>query len=304
MHLLFSKPLRRHSRRLTLGLLLALTLLLAACGGDSAADATGTPVDDAAETAGNTSTDAAGETAGAAPAAASGVLRVAMQPIVNTDPLDDFVRRRGAGRQPRLRLPRRHRPRLQHGAPPGHRLDISDDGLTYTFHLAEGVPFHDGSPLTAADVVWTFDRLRTPPDTPTSDLYATSPRSRPPAIWKSPSPWPSPTLLPLRPERQPRPDRQGRHGEMPHATSTAPARSRSPATARKTAWSSRPTPTTSSTANPASPTWKSSSSATRRPAWMPCAAARSTWSCACRRRSSSPCRTSRASDCRHPHQWL
>ena len=80
-------PSRLSARRLTLGLLLALSLLLAACGGDSAADATGTPVDDAAETAGNASTDAAGETTSAAPAAASGVLRVAMQPIVNTDPL-------------------------------------------------------------------------------------------------------------------------------------------------------------------------------------------------------------------------
>lgn len=36
---------------------------------------------------------------------------------------------------------------------------ISDDGLTYTFTLAEGVTFHDGSPFTSADVVWTFNRL-------------------------------------------------------------------------------------------------------------------------------------------------
>ena len=37
--------------------------------------------------------------------------------------------------------------------------DVSDDGLTYTFNLAEGVTFHDGSPFTAADVVFTFNRL-------------------------------------------------------------------------------------------------------------------------------------------------
>lgn len=38
--------------------------------------------------------------------------------------------------------------------------DISEDGLTYTFHLHEGVTFHDGSTLTAEDVVFSFDRAR------------------------------------------------------------------------------------------------------------------------------------------------
>ncbi|MFO8034032.1 MAG: ABC transporter substrate-binding protein, partial [Candidatus Bipolaricaulota bacterium] len=48
----------------------------------------------------------------------------------------------------------------------------SEDGLTYTFQLHEGVTFHDGSPLSAADVVWTFDRLRDPDlGLHTSDLY-------------------------------------------------------------------------------------------------------------------------------------
>jgi peptide/nickel transport system substrate-binding protein len=37
--------------------------------------------------------------------------------------------------------------------------EVSEDGLTYTFTLASGVTFHDGTPLTAEDVVWTFDRL-------------------------------------------------------------------------------------------------------------------------------------------------
>ena len=38
--------------------------------------------------------------------------------------------------------------------------DISEDGLTYTFHLKEGVKFSDGSDLTADDVKWTLDRNR------------------------------------------------------------------------------------------------------------------------------------------------
>lgn len=38
--------------------------------------------------------------------------------------------------------------------------EISEDNLTYTFTLEEGVTFHDGKPFTSADVVWTFNRLR------------------------------------------------------------------------------------------------------------------------------------------------
>lgn len=37
--------------------------------------------------------------------------------------------------------------------------EISDDGLTYTFTLRDDVVFHDGTPLTAADVVYSFERL-------------------------------------------------------------------------------------------------------------------------------------------------
>jgi peptide/nickel transport system substrate-binding protein len=37
---------------------------------------------------------------------------------------------------------------------------ISDDGLTYTLTLAEGVTFHDGAAFSASDVVYTFERLK------------------------------------------------------------------------------------------------------------------------------------------------
>lgn len=39
---------------------------------------------------------------------------------------------------------------------------ISPDGLTYRFHLRDGVVFHDGSELSAGDVVYTFKRLLSP----------------------------------------------------------------------------------------------------------------------------------------------
>jgi peptide/nickel transport system substrate-binding protein len=39
---------------------------------------------------------------------------------------------------------------------------VSEDGKTWTFLLEEGVTFHDGKPLTAADVAYTFKRLLDP----------------------------------------------------------------------------------------------------------------------------------------------
>jgi len=41
---------------------------------------------------------------------------------------------------------------------------VSDDYLTYTFTLPEGVTFHDGSELTSADVKASWDRMVFPPE--------------------------------------------------------------------------------------------------------------------------------------------
>ena len=41
---------------------------------------------------------------------------------------------------------------------------ISPDALTYTFKIRQGIKFHDGSALTAADVKATYDKLVFPPE--------------------------------------------------------------------------------------------------------------------------------------------
>ena len=41
---------------------------------------------------------------------------------------------------------------------------VAPDGLTYTFKIRQGIRFHDGSPLTAADVKATYDKIVSPPE--------------------------------------------------------------------------------------------------------------------------------------------
>jgi peptide/nickel transport system substrate-binding protein len=36
--------------------------------------------------------------------------------------------------------------------------EVTDDGKTYIFHLRKDATFHDGAPVTAKDVKWSFDR--------------------------------------------------------------------------------------------------------------------------------------------------
>ena len=51
--------------------------------------------------------------------------------------------------------------------------DISEDGTVYTFHLAEGVTFHDGASFSAEDVKFSLDRARAEDSTnPQKALFA------------------------------------------------------------------------------------------------------------------------------------
>ncbi|MBN1121667.1 MAG: peptide ABC transporter substrate-binding protein [Anaerolineae bacterium] len=49
---------------------------------------------------------------------------------------------------------------------------VSSDGLVYTFHLREGVTWHDGEPFTADDVAFTMSVLRDPAFPGPTDLGA------------------------------------------------------------------------------------------------------------------------------------
>lgn len=189
---------RLHNKRLTLifSLLIVLTLALVACAGGTAeptpteeppAETEETtaeeptaeaaePTEEAEPTEAPTEAPAATEeTAGAEEEemAAEAVLHVAMQPIVQTDPafissdsevlvanhVYDYLVDVDPQSNPTRRL--------------ATDWQVSDDGLTYVFTLAEGVTWHDGDPFSAEDVVWTYDRLRDPEaELPTSDLYA------------------------------------------------------------------------------------------------------------------------------------
>ena len=42
------------------------------------------------------------------------------------------------------------------------KWEVSDDGLTYTFHIRTGLKFHDDAPLSAQDFVYTYNRTLDP----------------------------------------------------------------------------------------------------------------------------------------------
>ena len=102
-----------------------------------------------------------------------GILRVAIQPLVQIDPAnissdqEVFALSQIYDYLVDVTPENTIAPRL------AKSWTVSEDGLVYTFQLEEGVTFHDGTPFTARDVVWTFDRLRNPASGyPTADLYA------------------------------------------------------------------------------------------------------------------------------------
>jgi len=162
---------RLYNKRLGITLIFVLLMALSACTRGTA-ETPGEQVETSdGATAGGVEEVTSGEV-GDTKAERVGTLRVAMQPIVNIDPIAissdsevlvanhvyDYLIDIDSLSNPVPRL--------------ATEWKTSEDGLTYTLELAEGVTWHDGSPFSAQDVVWTFDRLRTTEGTPTFDLYS------------------------------------------------------------------------------------------------------------------------------------
>ncbi len=51
---------------------------------------------------------------------------------------------------------------LQYEPYMAEKYEISEDGLTFTFHLRQGIKWSDGQPITAQDYKWTFDQVMNP----------------------------------------------------------------------------------------------------------------------------------------------
>ncbi len=147
---------------LAFALILALALLLAACGSEKT---TTSATAGSTTTAGGGSTTTVAQTTtsngGGGSAQLGGVLSVATEPAANRDPA--FASARSD-----ILLNEQVYDWLVEvgqdgGLLPGLATDWqSADGKVWTFTLRDGVKFSNGSPFTAGDVVYTFDRLRDP----------------------------------------------------------------------------------------------------------------------------------------------
>ena len=52
--------------------------------------------------------------------------------------------------------------------------NVSDDGTVWTFKIRDGIKFHDGQPLTAEDVAWTYNLYKDTPEYPYLNGYYTT----------------------------------------------------------------------------------------------------------------------------------
>jgi peptide/nickel transport system substrate-binding protein len=184
---------------------LALTSLLAACGGDdddddpaaaatsapAASTATSAPAATATFPSGTQAAATSAATTAATPApAATATTAVTPEPVSQGTPGGELVIAFAA--DPQALDPHRTSAQfaqrilaLMHDELACRDYDgayvpnlateweVSDDGLTYTFTIREGVTFHSGKAMTAADFQYSFERWKTLEGSPTA--FAISP---------------------------------------------------------------------------------------------------------------------------------
>lgn len=78
------------------------------------------------------------------------------------------------------------------------RIERSEDGLAFTFTLRDGVTFHDGKPLTAADAKYTLDTLLASKYAKTASFFEGSGVNRQPFITAIEAPDPQTLIVRLR----------------------------------------------------------------------------------------------------------
>jgi peptide/nickel transport system substrate-binding protein len=159
--------------RWCLALLLALALLGAACGSDDDTDddTAGGDGDEAATEAGTDEEPAAtgeaggdGDEAATAPGGPSGTLKIANNIVTNTlNPHDDQTPATFSFYAWTFESLVRQNPDATFSPHLAEGWEVSDDGLTITFTLREGVTFHDGTPFDAAAVKASLDYVKTGP---------------------------------------------------------------------------------------------------------------------------------------------
>ena len=145
---------------LVLAAVMASGMILTACGGNKTADA---PTTKAADT---TTTAAAAEGETAAPAENGGAgLDLAVQIGPDPETVDPALNSAVDGGNMILHaFETLMSVDSENKIVPGQAesMEVSDDGLTYTFHLRKGLKWSDGSPLTANDFVYAWQRLADP----------------------------------------------------------------------------------------------------------------------------------------------
>ena len=152
-------------RALLVALAAAMAASLAGCGGSSASSTTAAgSAAESSEAAGNTAADASGK---------DSLVIVTSSDVLSMDP---YRYDEGPTNQIMLHIYEAmvaQNADMSFGPSLAESWETSEDGLTWTFHLREGVKFHDGDVMDSGDVVASIN-LASNPDSPSAYSSYTS----------------------------------------------------------------------------------------------------------------------------------